>query len=50
MFSYSGLNRMQVDRLRSEYSIYVVGDGRMNVAGMSESGMDRLCTAIAAVL
>jgi aspartate/tyrosine/aromatic aminotransferase len=50
MFSYSGLNRMQVDRLRSEYSIYVVGDGRMNVAGMSESSMDRLCTAVAAVL
>lgn len=50
MFSYSGLNRMQVDRLRNEHSIYVVGDGRMNVAGMNEAGMDYLCTSIAAVL
>lgn len=50
MFSYSGLNRLQVDRLRNEFSIYVVGDGRMNVAGMSEDAMDQLCTAIAAVL
>ncbi|MEQ8788862.1 MAG: amino acid aminotransferase [Pirellulaceae bacterium] len=50
MFSYSGLNRMQVDRLRSEFSIYVVGDGRMNVAGMNEDAIDRLCSAIAAVL
>jgi aspartate/tyrosine/aromatic aminotransferase len=50
MFSYSGLNRMQVDRLRTQHSIYVVGDGRMNVAGMNESSMDYLCTSIAAVL
>ncbi len=50
MFSFSGLTRPQVDRLREEYSIYIVGSGRINVAGMTAGNMDRLCDAIATVL
>lgn len=50
MFSFSGLTAPQVQRLRDEYAIYVVGGGRVNVAGMTKANMDRLCTAIAAVL
>ncbi len=50
MFSFSGLNKMQVDRLKSEHSIYIVGSGRINVAGMTESRMGVLCTAIAGVI
>ncbi len=50
MFSYSGLNPMQVDQLRSQHAIYIVGNGRINVAGMTTATMDRLCTAIAQVL
>jgi len=50
MFSYSGLTKEQVDRLREEHSIYAVGSGRINVAGMTPGNMDRLCDAIAAVL
>jgi aspartate/tyrosine/aromatic aminotransferase len=50
MFSFSGLTKEQVDRLREEYSIYIVGSGRINVAGMTPSNMDRLCEAIKAVL
>ena len=50
MFSFSGLNKMQVDQLKSQHSIYIVGSGRINVAGMSESRMDQLCTAIAGVI
>ncbi len=50
MFSFSGLTREQVERLKSDYAIYAVGSGRINVAGMTESNMDRLCAAIAAVL
>jgi aspartate/tyrosine/aromatic aminotransferase len=50
MFSFSGLNRQQVDALRAKYSIYVVGSGRINVAGMTENNMDTLCSAIAEVL
>jgi aspartate aminotransferase len=50
MFSFSGLSPEQVDRLRAEFSIYVVRSGRINVAGMTEANMDRLCQAVAAVL
>lgn len=50
MFSFSGLTKEQVERLKKEYAIYIVGSGRINVAGMTESNMDRLCEAIASVL
>lgn len=50
MFSFSGLNREQVAALRDQYAIYIVGSGRINVAGMTEENMDTLCAAIAAVL
>ena len=50
MFSYSGLTKEQVDTLREKYSIYIVGSGRINVAGMTADNMDRICEAIAAVL
>ncbi|HMN27821.1 MAG TPA: amino acid aminotransferase [Caldilineaceae bacterium] len=50
MFSFSGLNADQVKALRERYAIYVVGGGRINVAGMTEENMDYLCEAIVAVL
>lgn len=50
MFSFSGLNPMQVDQLKSEHSIYIVGSGRINVAGMSEDRMQFLCDAVAKVI
>jgi len=50
MFSYSGLSNDQVDSLRKEHSIYIVKGGRINVAGMTESNMDTLCSAIVSVL
>ena len=50
MFSYSGLTPLQVDALKNEHAIYVVRDGRINIAGMTPTNMDALCTAIAAVL
>jgi aspartate/tyrosine/aromatic aminotransferase len=50
MFSFSGLTPVHVDALRNQYSIYIVGSGRINVAGMTESNMDTLCEAIKAVL
>ena len=50
MFSFSGLNQMQVDQLKNEHSIYIVGSGRINVAGMSEDRMDQLCQAVAEVI
>lgn len=50
MFSFAGISPEQVDRLKNEYAIYAVRSGRINVAGMSEATMDRLCSAVAAVL
>jgi aspartate/tyrosine/aromatic aminotransferase len=41
---------MQVDQLKNEHSIYIVGSGRINVAGMSEDRMDFLCQAVAKVI
>lgn len=50
MFSFSGLNKEQVLRLREEFGIYVVASGRINVAGMTPDNMSSLCEAIVAVL
>jgi aspartate/tyrosine/aromatic aminotransferase len=50
MFSFSGLTKDQVNRLRQEHSIYIVGSGRINVAGITASNVDRLCEAIGQVL
>ena len=50
MFSFSGLTPEQVDALRERHAIYIVRSGRINVAGMTEDNMDRLCEAIAEVL
>jgi aspartate/tyrosine/aromatic aminotransferase len=51
MFSYSGLTPLQVDELKNKYSIYiVVTGGRINVAGMTDDNLDRLCDAICEVL
>ena len=50
MFSFSGLNQMQVDELKNKHSIYIVGSGRINVAGMVEDRMERLCEAVAGVI
>jgi aspartate/tyrosine/aromatic aminotransferase len=50
MFSFSGLTPEQVKALRDRYSIYIVGSGRISVAGMTEGNMDYLCDAIADVL
>ncbi|TXY44872.1 amino acid aminotransferase [Vibrio mimicus] len=50
MFSFSGLSKEQVARLKSELGIYIVGSGRISVAGMTKSNMLPLCKGIAAVM
>ena len=49
MFSYTGLSPTQVQRLRDEFSVYMVGSGRANVAGLDVQRMDQLASAIARV-
>jgi aromatic-amino-acid transaminase len=50
MFSYSGLNRDQVGRLREEYSIYTIDSGRICVAALSSKNIDYVTNAVASVL
>lgn len=50
MFSFTGLRREQVDKLRDVAAIYMVGSGRINVAGLNAANLDRVCDAIAAVV
>ncbi|MEA9566230.1 amino acid aminotransferase [Xanthomonas sp. WHRI 8932A] len=49
MFSYSGLTRSQVDRLRDEFAIYAVGTGRICVAALSQRNLDYVAQAVATV-
>jgi aspartate aminotransferase len=50
MFSFLGLTSEQVDRLRTEFSIYLVGSGRASIAGLNSSNMNTVCDAISRVL
>ena len=50
MFSFSGLTKQQVQTLKDRDAIYIVGSGRINVAGMTSDTMPKLCDAIAAVV
>ena len=50
MFSYSGLTKEQVGRLRSEFSIYAVDTGRICVAALNSKNIDRVVDAIAKVI
>jgi aromatic-amino-acid transaminase len=50
MFALLGLSTHQVARLRDEHGVYVVGHGRINVAGFTPSNLDPFADALAAVL
>jgi aspartate/tyrosine/aromatic aminotransferase len=49
MFSYSGLKPEQVQRLKAEQSIYILGSGRINIAGINSENLERLCRAMASL-
>ena len=50
MFSYSGLSREQVRRLREEFSVYVIESGRICVAALNSRNIDYVADAVAAVI
>lgn len=50
MFSFTGLSSEQVARLQCEYSIYIVENGRMCVAGLNSRNIDYVAQAMAEVL
>ena len=49
MFSYSGLAKAQVERLRDEFGIYAVGTGRICVAALNQGNLEYVAKAISAV-
>ena len=49
MFSLLPLTNIQIDRLREMHAIYLVQGGRINVAGLQTSQIDRVAEAIAEV-
>jgi aromatic-amino-acid transaminase len=50
MFSRLGITEEQVNRLRDEFGIYMMGDSRFNVAGLREDRLEELAKAIVSVL
>ena len=50
MFSYSGLNKDQMVRLRTEFGVYGTDTGRMCVAALNSKNIDYVCQAIAKVI
>lgn len=50
MFSFLGLSEAQVDRLREEFSVYMVSSSRVNVAGVNNANVDYLADSVAKVL
>jgi aspartate/tyrosine/aromatic aminotransferase len=50
MFALLGLTTHQVARLREEHAVYVVGHGRINVAGFTDENLGPFADALRAVL
>jgi aspartate aminotransferase len=50
MFSFLGISREQVVRLREEFHVYMVESSRINVAGINSANVDYVADSIAAVL
>jgi len=50
MFSYSGLTKAQVQRLREEFSIYTIDTGRICVAALTSKNVDYVADAITKVI
>ena len=50
MFSYSGLSKDQMVRLRNEFGIYGTDTGRMCVAALNSKNIAHVCASIAKVL
>ncbi len=50
MFCFLGISEAQVDRLKREHGVYMVGSSRINVAGINADNVEHLARSIAAVL
>ena len=50
MFSFLGLTKEQVQALRDQHSVYMLGSSRINVAGINQSNIDYFANAVGSVL
>ncbi len=50
MFSYSGLSKAVVEKLRAQYSIYALDSGRICVAALNNQNVEQVAEAIAALV
>jgi aspartate/tyrosine/aromatic aminotransferase len=50
MFALLGLSAGQVARLRDEFGVYVVGRGRINVAGITAANLPHVVASVKAVI
>lgn len=50
MFSFLSITPEQIERLQKEYSIYIVGSSRVNVAGVSKANINYFADAVATVI
>lgn len=50
MFSFLNITAQQVDRLRDEYSIYMAGSSRINIAGIAAHNVEYVANAVANVI
>tara|TARA_B100000427_G_scaffold291050_1_gene267636 strand:- start:2033 stop:3226 length:1194 start_codon:yes stop_codon:yes gene_type:complete len=46
MFSFSGISKEDVHKLRNEYSIYIVDSGRVNIAGITSKNINYISESI----
>ncbi|WP_392562903.1 amino acid aminotransferase [Orbus sturtevantii] len=49
MFSYTGFTKQQVERLKTEFGVYLIGSGRMCVAGLSNNNVYQVAKAFASL-
>jgi len=50
LFSFTGLSKSHVEKLREEFAIYMVGDGRINIAGLNHDNVNYVIDAIGKVI
>ena len=50
MFSYSGLSKLQMERLRGEFGVYGLDSGRICVAAVNSGNMGKVTKALARVM
>ena len=50
MFSYTGLNKDRVSRLRDEFHVYLLPSGRLSVCGLNDENVEYVAHAIGQVM